>query len=315
MKRIFLLVVIIIFLVGKNRVFAQCCSPGNPIGGIGNLGVLDAKTVKLILNYQSSRSGKYFDGSKPMIPYFVKSGQYNYVNIDVAFAIRQRLTFELGIGYFIGKTQNYIDGIIPVKKTGYGFSNANATAKVNIFRKNNWELTVGLGLMYPIGPYNKIFDRAIAELDVQPSSGAVNYVNTIFISREWMKNHFRVFLFHRTELKTANPLSYKYGNLYSTSIFTSYSPSNRWDLVFQVRSEIRAKDERPKQIPPYETEKIPVSGSKRLLIAPQINYNISQSFSISIIADIPVYQYYNLQQLAFTSAFSVSLQKRFFKKN
>lgn len=308
----------ICFLLGSlvsNTIFSQCCSPGNPIGGTSNLGIMDAQSLKVIFNYNFSRSGKYFDGSKPTDPYFVETGQFNNTNVDVAFALSKRFTIEFGLGYFINKTQNYIDGIIPESRKGYGFSNASTIGKINILQKNSWELTTGLGLMYPIGPYNKIFDRAIAELDIQPSSGAVNYVHTVFISKEFLEKHFRIFLFHRTEIKTANPLNYKYGNLYTSSIFASYSPSFRLDLVLQVRSEIRDKDERPGQTPPFAIEKVPVSGSKKLFFAPQVNYNLNQSLGIAITFDIPVYQYYNLQQLANTFAFSISLHKKIFLKD
>jgi hypothetical protein len=183
-----------------------------------------------------------------------------------------------------------------------------------LFDKNDWEITMGVGLKYPIGAYNKAFNGAIAELDIQPSTGAVDYLHTLFISKEYLVKHLRFFLYNRTEIKTTNPLQYKYGNLYATSLYASHSTSFRWDLIMQIRSEIRLRDERPSQVSPYDFQKIPISGSQKVFVSPQINYNISQTLNIAILADLPIYQYYNEQQLASSYSISVNITKRFNKK-
>jgi len=290
--------------------YSQCCSPGNPIGGTSNLGVLKEKSLKLILTHRYSYSGKYMAGNDIYEPYFVNTGYFNHTGILLAFALSKRFTVELESGYFANKTQTYIAGIIPEKKKGYGFNNIIFTPKINLLKKNDWEITTGLGLKYPIGSYNKSFDGAVAELDIQPSTGAVDYIHTLFISKEYLSKHLRLFLYNRIEIKTANPLQYKYGNLYATSFFVSYSASFRWDIIIQARTEIRSKDERPAQVKPYNMEKIPISGSQKVFISPQVNYNFNQVTSVSMLADIPVYQYYNEQQLANSFALAISFIKK-----
>jgi len=250
------------------------------------------------------------EGNKNIDPYFVESGNFNHTGILLAYAINKRFSIELESGYFANKTQYYIEGIIPSKKTGYGPTNITFTPQVNLLKKKNWEITTGLGLKYPIGSYNKKFKGAVAELDKQPSTGAVDFIHSLFASKEYQAKHLRLFLYNRMEFKTANPLQYKYGNLYATSFFISYSASLRWDLILQVRSEIRAKDQRPAQTEPYDIEKIPVSGSQKFLVSPQINYNINQTMSISVLADIPVYQNYNKQQLANSFAVALNIIKK-----
>lgn len=310
MKELILLIATLLAISG----FAQCCSPGNPVGGNSNLGTLNEGSWKVIAYYRYSSSGKYYDGSKPFDPYFVKSGSFDYSGLLLSHAISPKITIDFEAGYFITKGQVYVAGIIPKTKTGYGLADFSITPKLNLLKRNDWEITSGLGLKIPLGSYKKKFNAAIAELDIQPTSGAVDYIHTFYVSKEFPQNHLRFFIYNRIELKKSNPQQYKYGNLYATSFYASVSMSMRFDLILQVRSEIRSKDERPSQDPPYQIETIPISGSQKVFFSPQINFNGSQTWSVSVLADIPVYQYYNEQQLANSYAVSVVYSKKFSPK-
>tara|TARA_R110002050_G_scaffold194902_3_gene329726 strand:- start:68 stop:1039 length:972 start_codon:yes stop_codon:yes gene_type:complete len=313
-KKRFLIPILLLLLLNLES-FSQCCSPGNPVGGTGSLGVLNEKSFKVITTYRYSYSGKYMEGNKEYDPYFVKTGSYNYTGILLAYALNKRITTEVEMGYFISKGQTYVNGVIPKTKTGFGLTNITFTPKINLLKKKGWEITTGVGLKYPIGPSYKAFNGIIAELDVQPSTGAVDYINTFFISKEYLEKHLRFFLYNRIEIKTTNPLLlYKYGNLYASSFFVSYSASVRWDFIAQIRNEFREKDERPSQVKPYDVVKIPISGSEKIFFSPQVNYNFSPTFSVFVLADIPVYQYYNEQQLASSYAVSLSIMKKFNRK-
>jgi len=308
------LVALLVFcILSTSDCMPQCCSPGNPIGGTGNLGILEPKTLKLITNYNYSYSGKYYEGSKPMEPYFVKTGYFNYVGIRLVMALSNRLITEMETGYFINKVQSYTAGIIPQKKQGYGITNISFIAKLNLFRskKKDFEITSGIGIKFPMGSFNKLkYQGGILPLDIQPSTGAADLIHTLFIYKEILEKHWRFFLSNRIEIKGTNPDGYNYGNLYATSIFASYNKSRLY-VIMQLRSEIREKDERPAQTLPYEKIKIPVSGSRKIFISPQISYSIKQTLIISGIIDIPVYQYYNKQQLGSSYAFSLNISKKF----
>lgn len=308
----------VICLFSSHIGFAQCCSPGNPIGGRANLGVMEYKSIKFITNYNFSYSGQYYNGSIPVDPYFVKNGYFNHIGINLSYAISNRLTTEFETGYFINKTQTYIEGILPIKKQGYGITNVTFIANINLFRNINkdFELTTGLGFKYPIGSFNRItYQGAILPLDIQPSTGAADFIHTLFIYKEYLEKHWRFFITNRIEIKGINPDGYNYGNLYATSLYVSFNLSYRWNLIMQLRNEIREKDERPAQTPPYEKQKIPVSGSKKIFISPQLSYSFSQNFNISVITDSPVYQYYYEEQLASSFAFSIILSKMFNTNN
>ncbi len=309
-----LLLLFFVLLLSYSNGVSQCCSPGNPVGGSGNLGTLNEKSLKIILTHRYSYSGKYMDGDKPFDPYFVETGKFNYTGILIAYALNKRLTVELESGYFSNKSQTYIDGVLPSKKSGNGINSITLTPKINLLKKKGWEITTGFGLKFPVGAYNKEFNGAIAELDIQPSTGATDYINTIFIAKEYLEKKIRFFFYNRVELKTTNPLQYKYGNLYATSFFVSYSASVRWDFIAQLRNEFREKDERPAQVKPYDLVKIPISGSEKMFFSPQVNYNFNPTLSIFVLADIPIYQYYNEQQLANSYAVSLSVMKTFVPK-
>jgi Putative MetA-pathway of phenol degradation len=295
-------------------IISQCCSPGNPIGGAINLGTIENGTWKLIGSYRHSYSGRYFEGTKAINPYFVKNGYFDHIGIVISHAISSRITFDIETNYFLRKSQVYLDGIIPEQKTGFGIADLVIVPKFNLFRKNNWEITMGLGLKIPVGPYNKKFNGAIAELDIQPSSGAFDIIPSLFIMKNIPEHQLRFFIYHRSEFKGTNPLRYQYGNLYSTSFYISHSLSSHWDFIIQLRNELRSMDKRPAQTAPYEVEKISISGSNKIFFTPQINFNANPTWNFSVLVDIPVYQYYNEQQLANTYAIGIVLYKKIMGK-
>ncbi len=304
------LLVIISFLLTFLSARAQCCSPGNPIGGLGNLGVLNEKSLKLIANYDYSFSGTYMDGTRKVDPYFVRSGYFNHARLNLGYGIRKKITVGIGTGYFFNKTQNYVEGIIPEKKTGYGFTNIDLITKYNIFGKHGWEITSGVGLRFPLGPYNAVFKDVVSAMDIQPSSGAVDYIFSIFLYKEYPENHLRFFMRSLFELKTKNPLQYKYGNLWANSLFVSLNISPQWDMIVQLRNEIRQRDKRPAQSKPFQPEFISISGSNKLFVTPQLSYSLNPDLVLSGLVSLPLFQKYNEQQLANTVSVSVLLIKK-----
>ncbi len=293
---------------------AQCCSPGNPIGGIGNFGAMPSHQWKVSLNYTYSFSGKYFEGDESITPFFVKTGNYNYLGLNMAYAISDRIVTELETGYFISKTQHYLDGIIPSQKIGHGLSSLAFLIKVNVLRDRSryWEITPGIGLRAPLGSYNTLqYQGAVLPLDIQPSTGAKDIIFTLFLDKEFPEKHQRFFMMHRLELKGINPDQYRYGNLLMSALFISRNLSPHWDALLQLRYEVRHRDERPSQNPPYNQEKISISGSQKVFVSPQLVYSPLPGLQIAFMGDIPAYQYYNSQQLANTFAFTVNLTKTF----
>ena len=288
------------------QVKAQCCSPGNPIGGTGNIGALNSGESELIVNYGYSYSGSYYAGSSPISAFFVETGFFNHVSVGFSHGISDRWTIDAEATYFVNKVQNYVDGIIPSRRKGYGFGDVSFVANYKLFgeRWRYWEVTSGVGLKIPVGTHEQRNEGALLPLDVQPTTRAVDFIHTLFLYKGYPAHGLRFFLTNRVEVRNANTEGYRYGNLYTTSLFASYNLGLHWDATLQLRSEIRGGDVRPDGA-------IPVTGSQKIFVTPQISYSLNQSLSLTALVDLPVYQYYNREQLANTFAVSIGVIKKF----
>lgn len=224
----------------------------------------------------------------------------------MAFGLSDRLTLGWEASYFIDKVQKYVDGILPGSRKGFGRGDVSFLVEYNLYRSRpvRWEITSGLGFKYPLGSHRQKTDGALLPLDVQTTTGAVDFIHTIFVYRFVPRKGLRLFLTNRIEWKGTNSEGYQFGNLYAPSLFASYHFGLRWDAILQLRGEIRAKDRRP-------SGKIPVSGSTKVFLTPQLSYTIGSATSISLLVDVPLYQYYNEEQLGNTAAVGISLMKRF----
>ena len=314
MKRFCIITLLIQF--NALSVFAQCCSPGSPVGGTSALGVLDKGTFQVFLNYKYGYSDTYYRGDRPTEEDFIDNGNYNYLGSVVAYGLLKRLTLELDIGYMFNKTQNYVEGITPRTLIGRGLTDVNFSARFNAYRNliSDWEVSTGVGIKIPVGEFEQTYQGAIVPPDLQPTTGSFDFFHTLFLYKGFVKKRVRLFLINRIELKRQNRIFYKYGNLYTTSFFTSYSVGVHWVFLMQLRTEIRPRDTRPQTetgIPiKNDREMIIPTGSQKLFAVPQVTY-ILRSWTFSTLVDIPIYQYYNDKQLASTVAVSVSVSKKF----
>ena len=286
--------------------WAQCCSPGNPIGGRSSLGALPRGEGKITATYSHSRSDAYYQGSTVVDPNFVEGGFFHHISLSGAYAVSDRVTVESEVTYFASKVQDYVDGALPASRRGSGLGDWSATINVNLLRdhRTRWELTSGIGLKYPLGTYRQERDGALLPLDVQPTTGAVDFRHSLFLYKGFLETGFRLFAVNHVDVKTANPDGYRYGNLLSTSVFGSFHVGLRWDAALQVRSEIRARDQR-------QSGPVPVTGSTKLFLSPQLSHAVSQALVVTTLVDIPIYQYYRGAQLGSTIGFSIGLIRRF----
>ena len=300
-------------------IFSQCCSPGNPLGGANSLGVNTEDSWQLFVNYRYGYSGKYFEGNRPSETQFIRNGNFNYLGLIAAFGLTDRLTLEAETGFFINKTQSYVEGIIPEKLIGNGLTDLNLLARFSFWKDpvREMEFNSGIGIKIPLGSYQKKYQGALLTRDLQPTTGSYDFVHTAFFYKGFLPQKLRLFIANRIEIKGNNPDQYRYGNFWTTSAFLSYSSGPRWIFVGQIRTEFRGRDSRPLSgngIPvDNERELVLPSGSQKLFLVPQISFAFSTSTYLSLLADIPVYQYYNDKQLANTMAITLSFRKVFEK--
>ena len=297
-------------------IYAQCCSPGNPIGGTSALGINDEQSWRIFLNYRYGYAGRYFEGNKPSTTQFIQDGQFNHMGGAVAYGLSKKLTLEAEFGYFINKTQRYVEGIIPSVQRGSGLTDLNLLLKFNLGRNElqEWEVSTALGGKIPLGN-NRQTDQGITlPRDLQPTTGAFDFIHSLFLYKGFLSRKFRTFLFTRTEIKGRSLDQYRYGHFFATSLFASYSAGLKWVFIGQIRGELRGRDQRAASgggIPlPGGREKVISTGSQKLFFVPQISYSLSQALQLSTLVELPIYQYYNDKQLSSTLAIMLSLGYR-----
>lgn len=318
MNKYLLLYVFILSTISKS--ISQCCSPGNPAGGIGTQGVMEKKAGQVMLFYKGGYSDTYYGGqiggNKPItndpgwIP-AVKNANYNFAGLNFRFGVSNRLTIESDLGYFINKTQNYNDGILPSQFKGWGLTDLAFQLKLLVLKKREWEITPAAGIKIPIGPTEmKGKDGTTIPLVLQPTTGAFAYTGGLLIYKGFPEKHLRFFLEGKFEYPTLTKITgidYKYGNSYFASFIATYSFAKKWVAIIQVRNENRERDikyENPTRI-------IYSTGSHKIFIVPQINYSINDDWNILLLADVPIYQYYYGKQLGTKFAIGISIFKKF----
>lgn len=306
-----------LLFLSKKYSNAQCfASPGNPIAGSTNLGVLNKNKFRSIVFHKYSYLSDYLKNNKKCNYKYVSSANYNFIGAILSYGISDKFTAETEIGYFINKTQYYVNPNLPVHN-GYGLSNALISLKYNIYKNllKDIKFSLGAGSKLPFSTQPQMLHNAPLPVDVQPSTGNYGIVLQSFFVKEYPDIKFRFFIINYYEKNfNKNQQGYIFGDAYISSIFLSRHLYFYWtDLtkditaILQFRHEYRERNTLRNTIT-QEVKPVEYSGSNLFFISPQLNYNLKKFWNISAIVDIPVYQYFNGIQLSnkFSFAFSVS---------
>lgn len=311
-------IVVCLVLIARCSAFSQCCSPGNPVGGTTNIGILDKKAFRLISFYRYSDSQGYWERDSKSNFNFVKNANFNYAGLVLSYGLFKKLTIETELGYFISKSQTY--NIEPsFTNKGFGFNNAVASLKYNLISKAEkpFEWTVALGGKIPFTKKYQIVDNIELPRDVQPSTHAFGIVAQSFLYKGFPEKGLRLFFINRYELNYPDVKNYKYGNALFNSFFIAKGiKQSNWTAIAQVRYEFREKDlNKANCASCFATGNfINSTGGHLVFIAPQINYTIAKKWNVSVLADIPVYRYYNGTQLGNKFAVALYLSRDFGSK-
>ncbi len=317
---------IVLISTSSLKVFSQCCSPGNPAGGIGGQTVLEKNMGWFNLTYKGGYSDTYFGGvpggfrtislddGTGFIP-ATKNANYNFTGINFRLGVTDKITLESDLGYFINKTQNYVEGLIPTQQKGFGLTDFNLNFKARIFKKNAFEITPSFGLKTPTSNKKQFDNNGIRiPLDLQSTNGAYALRVALLLYKGFPEKHLHFFLEGRAEfprLAKVDNFNYQYGRFYAIYWFSTWSFTTHWTAIVQFRNEFRTNDVQyanpPRQI--YST------GSNKLFMVPQLNYSLNKGWDISLFADLPLYQYYNGKQIATKFAAGMQVAKTLnFKK-
>lgn len=295
---IFFMLFALVFLY-ENALHAQCfVSPGNPIAGSSNVGVLQQGTWRVMAMYKYDERADYFRGDKSIGPMLVETADYNFLSATLAYGISKKWTVEAEAGYFLNKSYRYQE-YDPL--TGSGPSNILLSAKTliysNIYRNTEW--SVGAGLNIPFSREPRFVDGVMLPVDLQPSSGNYGVVGQSFLVREFPDRSFRILLINRYHLVMGeNKFGYRFGSSFQNSIFLARHLYFPWtditkDLtaILQLRHKYTGRNRK-------DGEVVTDSGSQKFFVAPQLNYNPHPLWNISLIAELPLYQYYNGVQIS-----------------
>jgi len=289
---------------------SQCLSSVNPVGGTGNLLALQSKAIRLISFYKFNYGNRYFKENRPSDFNLIKSACYNYVGAIMGYGITSRLTLETETGYFINKTQHYnIDPAYSLR--GYGFSNVIVSARYGIYSDNHRRLyySASAGVKIPASFNFQVADGVELPEEVQPSTGSYGLVFQSFLVKENSLRGLRYFLTNRLETDRANRKDFKLGTSFFTSVYISKHLmfqwlKGDWTTISQIRNEIRFKNRR-------ESDPVEASGGVIFFLSPQINYSIKETWNISVMGDLPVYQYLNGIQLGTKFGITFGLARDF----
>ncbi|MBN2787203.1 MAG: hypothetical protein JXQ69_02660 [Paludibacteraceae bacterium] len=313
-----LVVIVCCFCLFSVETNAQCfASSGNPVGGSDNIGVLDKQLLRVHTFYRYNYAGKYYAENKTYTgeKRILKDADYNYAGCLLAYGIGNKLTVETEAGYFINKTQHYIVGNYNL--TGFGLSNLLFNIKPRLYfnADKRIEYSVSAGINIPFSTDLQRNDAGILlPVDVQPSTGSYGIVLQSFLIKENSFSGWRFFLVNRFEKYFENNNNYIFGNVYFNSfyvtkhfVFEKYKLKD-WTAIMQLKNVIKDRNYHYNQM-------VKASGNVSFFAVPQLNISLN-SWNLSVLFEIPVYQYYNEIQLASSYAFSVNVVKDIsFNKN
>ena len=303
MKKV--LIILILSFTCYGSYVAQCCGGCNPIGGNTNQGTLPKFMLQINTYFKHGYSEGYMHNDSPSNFKFVKNANNDYVGMQLGYGIFNRLTAEVEFGYYINRTQNFQIQTYNYVLNGYGGSSVTLSTKYNLIKDTarDIEFTVGVGVKMPWSKQQQIVNGVVLTEDVQPSNGAYGLVIRSFLFKAYDRTNVKLFLMNSISINGTSNNNYKEGNTYLTSLFASKTLKRNWTGILQLRNEIRDYAYR-------DAIKVASSGGYRFLLIPQINYNIKKKYNISVLYELPIYQYYYGIQLKDQYAFSVNLNIR-----
>jgi len=306
--------------------FAQCfTSPGNPIGGNVNMGVVKKDMLRIAGFYKYSYSGRYFFGDELYTKDEGKTfseAYYDYVGGSFSYGLTNKLTLESEFGYFIDKTR-----VFRYPEVGYGFSNGILSAKYNIYNNydKRFEFTASAGAKIPLRHTAQANEGVSLAPEAQSSAGAYGLVFKTFLIKEIPFSALRFFLISQYDHNFPSipdfydKKKYIFGQALTTSFFVTkhfHMPpalewlSHNWTGILQVRHEFKGRNQYlQKDMPDAEWKTVPNSGSNVFFLSPQLNYTLKEIWNFSVMADIPLYQHYNMKQMATDYAFSINVTR------
>lgn len=326
MVRAFLILTLVVF---SQYLYSQgCCSggSGSPIAGGASQGVLAEKQLELSSSFQYINTHQFKAKDRDTSALF---DNYNskYLYTKIGYGLTKEFTFSVEAGYFFNKTQIGLNRIDTNRSSG--IADLIIFPRYNIYNKSDSskrvELTVGLGYKIPLGKHNDsvlVYHNPITGQNVyttmpplvQPTTGSQDFIFYAFFLRSFPKHNFRLFANGLYIRKGWNSLGEKFGDYKSIGLFAGKTFFNKLGLMLQVRGEIvdKMKADRNVDLLAFYNVDINSTGNKRVMVVPQVTYNINRSLTLYGLYEHPLYEYVNGAQVAAQTQFTVGFSYRFF---
>ncbi len=277
-----------LFVFPKSFLFSQCgCSSGQqflpPLHWLGTseVGISERKRLRIDFSYKFAYSDRLYTKDTyraDLIKYknhtislFASYGLDSYTMLDFTLSYAFRSLLQYGFHF-----------------KGYGFSNAYFGLRRNFYETHNSDfiLNFGAGLSLPLMKFKEIERHPIV---IQPSNGSFGLYAMGFGQKSFQKQNLNLLLFSRFDYYFKNSLNFRFGSNFVTSLLVSKRFSEKFTAIAELRSEVHFKDK-------YNDTTYPNSGSQMFNLIPRVTYQIER-FSVSPYLEIPVFQFYDGEQI------------------
>lgn len=295
--------------------FAQCCSggSGNPIAGSAAAqGVLSEGQFEVGSSLQLIRTSVFLRGDSRADD-FLDNYHSSYLYTRTGYGVTSRLTISAETGYWLDKSEVALNRTEVISSSGIGdliifprYLLYGNTSEENV----RDEAVMGMGVKIPLGVYNdslmKIEPFSGAEYylkkppAVQPTTGAQDVMLYAFYRRGYPNDNLNFSAAALYIRKGWNPRGEKAGDFLSVALFATTMPLENFGVTIQVRGELTGKTDINKAVlyyayPNYDPA---ATGSKKLILTPQLNYTFWERLTAFCLAEFPAYQFVEKTQIA-----------------
>lgn len=309
-------VLLVVFLLYSGLTLQGQCfaSGGNPMGGSANMGVMDKGSMRTLAFYRYHYGSTYYEGSKVYEggARLYREAAYHYNGLLLAYGLTDRMTLEFEGGGYPLKTVRY--RVADITQRGFGLSNGITSVKYALLQNDEKRLefagAVGIAV-----PFRRELQREAGVIlpdDVQPSNASMGLVAQTYLIKENSFTSMRFFWLNRYEHYFANPRGELLGPSLSSAAFVSrhfvfgQGGFKDWTAIVQVRYQAKGQTRH------HKTGAITrASGGHSVLLIPQINCSIHETWNLSILIEKPLYQYLHGIQIGADYAILLTVARDF----
>ena len=294
------IILLLFLLVINQQSFAQCCAAGSP-STTNNL-ASDAENgiFNFSLSHRYSFSDTYYKGTQITDYQYYKNSNYNFTNFLLSYSFSKNLSASGEIGYFENKSF-----VIPISVSqdynikSKGFADAMFSLNYRLYYSEKFKFSVSTFEKFtlPVGQFGVEQDGVILPIDIQPSSGSFRFAQGLILSKTFRNDKLSLYSVNMYESsQRIESVNYKYGDLWMFSMGGNYQISKRLSakLMFRTMHRTQSFDFKQKE----SLQKITASGGDYFYSIPEISYQPNPNYSLSLLAEIPLYRNLNGTQMA-----------------